>query len=376
MSTSTPVFSFGQVQEPSPFSNTNTNNHNSNSNTTTTPSFPSFTTSFSSPYQPQYRPKISSPLSSSPIRPFDSMSRSSPPGSPTSKPRGIFGGQSQSQSSPIFGSFLQSQGQGQGQGQGEASGQNGQAAADGQQEQGQNNKFLKYNSRPARPMNHPSFSSNRKEDRRRLFLQNVRQRADDKAWERRGGENELLKLEWLRFNRELRLAKEASAPPNPFNFNPQYHTDSLLEQEIEELAQLRAKFNHQQQFLEGLLEDQPPPGTEQGEQEKYQDMDDAYMADMIAREEEAELEALLALNQQAQEDLRVRGGQQGQGQQQQGDEFMEKEEEEDEYDALFMEVLAQQQQQQQGQQQQQPNGGGDPGIQHHHHSQDDVEMGG
>ncbi|KAJ4414781.1 hypothetical protein N0V85_003001 [Neurospora sp. IMI 360204] len=220
-------------------------------------------------------------------------------------------------------------------------------------------------------MNHPSFSSNRKDDRRRLFLHNVRQRADDKAWERRGGENELLKLEWLRFNRELRLAKEASAPPNPL-FNPQYHTDSL-EQEIEELAQLRAKFNHQQQFLEGLLEDQPP-GTEQGEQEKHQDMDDAYMADMIAREEEAALEALLALNQQAQEDLRVRGGQQGQGQlqqqgqQQQGDEFMEKEEDDDEYDALFMEVLAQQQQQP-------PNGGGDPGIQHHH-SQDDVEMGG
>ncbi|KAK1780863.1 hypothetical protein QBC45DRAFT_371806 [Copromyces sp. CBS 386.78] len=352
MSSSTPVFSFGQVQDPS---SSNNHNHNNNNNTTTPSKFHSFTTSFSSPYQPQYRPKISSPLSSSPIRPFDStMSRSSPPGSPTSKSRGIFRGQTQS--SPIFGSLLQSQGQGQGQ----ASGQSGPAAADGQQEQ---SKFLKYNSRPSRPMNHPSFSSNRKEDRRRLFLQNVRQRADDKAWERRGGENELLKLEWLRFNRELRLAKEASAPPNDPN------TDTL-QQEIEELAQLRANFNHQQQFLEGLLEDQPPG----------QDMD-AYMADMIAREEEAELEALLALNQQAQEDLRVRGGQegqQGQGQQlgqpgqRRGDDFMEDEgDDDDEYDALFMEVLAQQQQHQQ----QQPSGG-DPGIQHHHHGQDDVEMGG
>lgn len=220
MSTSTPVFSFGQVQEPSPFSNTNTNNHNSNSNTTTTPSFPSFTTSFSSPYQPQYRPKISSPLSSSPIRPFDSMSRSSPPGSPTSKPRGIFGGQSQSQSSPIFGSFLQSQGQGQGQGQGEASGQNGQAAADGQQEQGQNNKFLKYNSRPARPMNHPSFSSNRKEDRRRLFLQNVRQRADDKAWERRGGENEVRFVFPLSLLTPLAFCPFENLPPHPHTVHP------------------------------------------------------------------------------------------------------------------------------------------------------------
>lgn len=185
MSTSTPVFSFGQVQDPSSSNNHNHNHsHNHNNNTTTPSTFPSFTNSFSSPYEPQYRPKISSPLSSSPIRPFDpiTMSRSSPPRSPTSKPRGIFGGQTQS--SPIFGSLLQNQG--------EASNQNGQAVADGQQGQGrEQNKFLKYNSRPSRPMNHPSFSSNRKEDRRRLFLQNVRQRADDKAWERRGGENEV-----------------------------------------------------------------------------------------------------------------------------------------------------------------------------------------
>ncbi|CCC12409.1 hypothetical protein SMACR_05586 [Sordaria macrospora] len=363
MSTSTPVFSFGQVQDPSSSDNHNHNHsHNHNNNTTTPSTFPSFTNSFSSPYEPQYRPKISSPLSSSPIRPFDpiTMSRSSPPRSPTSKPRGIFGGQTQS--SPIFGSLLQNQG--------EASNQNGQAVADGQQGQGrEQNKFLKYNSRPSRPMNHPSFSSNRKEDRRRFFLQNVRQRADDKAWERRGGENELLKLEWLRFNRELRLAKEASAPPNPFSPNGvQSHTDSF-EEEMEELAQLRAKFNHQQQFLEGLLEDQPPG----------QDMD-AYMAEMIAREEEAELEALLALNQQAQEDLRVRGGQEGQGQlqhqgqQQQGD--LMADEDDDEYDELFMEVLAQQQGQLGQQHQQQQASGSDLGIQHHHHSQDDVEMGG
>ncbi|KAK3392135.1 hypothetical protein B0T20DRAFT_75091 [Sordaria brevicollis] len=362
MSTSTPVFSFGQVQaqDPSPF----TNNHNqNNSNSTSTSSFPSFT-SFSSPYQPQYRPKISSPLSSSPIRPFDSttMSRSSPPGSPTSKPRGLFG-QAQAQSSPIFGSFLQAQ-----QPQLQASAQNGQT--EGQPDAQGGNKFLKFNSRPSRPMNHPSFSSNKKDDRRRLFLQNVRQRADDKAWERRGGENELLKLEWHRFNHELRLAKEASAPPDPFSQSHQ--NDEALQREIEELAQLRAKFNHQQQFLEGLLEDSPDQNQ----------MDDAYMADMIAREEEAELEALLALNQQAQEDLRQQGqlgqGQglqhQGQGQQrQQGGGDLMDDGDDDEYDELFMEVLAQQQQ---GQQQLNGGAGADQGIQQHQQSLDDVEMGG
>lgn len=90
----------------------------------------------------------------------------------------------------------------------------------------------------------------------------MRDRSDDKSWERRGGEQELLKLEWWRLTRELRQQKESELA----NFVP---TDA----DIDDAARVQEETIPQQQ--------------------PDMDMDD-MMADAIAQEEEAELEALLS----------------------------------------------------------------------------------
>ncbi len=50
---------------------------------------------------------------------------------------------------------------------------------------------FKFASRPARPNPLVQKRDDAREGRRKLFLNNVRQRAEDKKWERRGGENEV-----------------------------------------------------------------------------------------------------------------------------------------------------------------------------------------
>ena len=50
---------------------------------------------------------------------------------------------------------------------------------------------FKYAGRETRPNPVAKKREDKQETRRRLFLQTVRQRADDKKWERRGGENEV-----------------------------------------------------------------------------------------------------------------------------------------------------------------------------------------
>ena len=101
-----------------------------------------------------YRPTISSPLSSSPIR-----TSSSPPLSPldaNALPR--FRG---TQSSPIKGSSTTTPGP------------------------------FKYANRNPRPNPVVQKRDDARDSRRKLFLSNVRQRANDKRWEMRGGDDEV-----------------------------------------------------------------------------------------------------------------------------------------------------------------------------------------
>ncbi|KAK3685764.1 hypothetical protein B0T22DRAFT_229156 [Podospora appendiculata] len=125
---------------------------------------------------------------------------------------------------------------------------------------------FKYATRNARPNPVVQKREDVQDGRRRLFLNNVRQRADEKKWERRGGENELLKLEWQRLNRELRSAKNSDLE------------GVVMEEEIEDEPQLHAL----RQELAGVDRDM--------------DMDvdaDAMMVDAIEQQEQAEIDALL-----------------------------------------------------------------------------------
>ncbi|OTA99884.1 hypothetical protein M426DRAFT_324774 [Hypoxylon sp. CI-4A] len=170
---------------------------------------PSFNLDFSSPHRPAH----SSPLSSSPIR------ATSPPLSPTRNSRAfpIF----DTQSSPIKAPP----------------------------------KF-NFASRGAKPNPLRQTRENAQESRRNLFLRNVRKRADDKKWERRGGDQEALKLEWMVLNKQRRDQKNADID------------GIVFEDEIEDFRELQ-------------------------QQEATQNPDD-MMVDVIAQEEE-ELNAMLSM---------------------------------------------------------------------------------
>ncbi|OTA93906.1 hypothetical protein M434DRAFT_30412 [Hypoxylon sp. CO27-5] len=170
---------------------------------------PAFNLDFSSPH----RPARSSPLSSSPIRP------SSPPllpRDPNTLPR------FDTQSSPI---------------------------------QAPPTKF-KFASRNVKSNPLKQSRENAQESRRNLFLRNVRKRADDKKWERRGGDQEALKLEWSMLERQRRQQKNMDLD------------GMVFEDEIEDFVELQ--------------------------RETQRDPDD-MMVDAIAQEEEEELNAMLSM---------------------------------------------------------------------------------
>ncbi|KAL1840962.1 hypothetical protein VTJ49DRAFT_7568 [Mycothermus thermophilus] len=253
----------------------------------------------------RHRPAFSSPLSSSPIR---GSSPSPPP------PEQQMNGQEQqqkcnqpftqwssntfntrpqhTQSSPIFPSRT-------GLISPTTTDQNGGSCY------GSNPKF-RFASRSSRPNPLLRRREDAQEGRRRLFLQNVRQRQEDKRWEMRGGEDELLKLEWQRLSYERQKALEAEFA--------QFDAD-LAAREEEELRRMQ-----QQQQLTF------PPNPN--------DRDlDAMMADVIAQQEEAEMQALL-------EALEGGGGAPGQAQPQQ-QQFSD----DDDYDDVFMDLIRQQEEQ-------------------------------
>ncbi|TRX93463.1 hypothetical protein FHL15_005738 [Xylaria flabelliformis] len=173
---------------------------------------PIFNLDFSSPH----RPAVPSPLSSSPLRP----SQVSPPLSPcdsNSRSR------REIQSSPIRGST---------------------------------SRFSKYASRNVKPNPLRLSREKAQEGRRTLFLKNVRQRAEDRKWEQRGGDQETLKLEWNVLNRQRKQEKDMDL-------------DGIV--------------------YDDELEDIPESAFE------AQDKTDDMIVDAIAREEEAELDAMLSL---------------------------------------------------------------------------------
>ncbi|KAK6843104.1 hypothetical protein PG987_003964 [Apiospora arundinis] len=147
---------------------------------------PTFSLDFSSPY----KPNVSSPLSSSPIRAAAASSSQSSPPAPLS-PRDS-NRCNMIQSSPIPAP-----------------------------------KLFKYASRPAKPNPLRQTRENAQESRRKLFLKNVRQRQDDKKWERRGGDQEVLKLEWSLLDRRRRLQKESDV--DGFVFDDEIDEDPSLE---------------------------------------------------------------------------------------------------------------------------------------------------
>ncbi|KAK3326423.1 hypothetical protein B0H66DRAFT_600547 [Apodospora peruviana] len=193
-----------------------------------------------------YRPVVSSPLSSSPIR---ASSASPPPLSSSSSQTTMsspFTARDPNtcclrdiQTSPVSGSEQPLFGE-----------KSSSSSSSGV-------KF-KYANRNVRPNPVVQKREDKQEGRRRLFLQNVRQRADDKKWDRRGGENELLKLEWSRLTHELRKAKDSDLE------------GFVMEEEIED-----------------------EPEILQDHVENDFDMD-AMLVDAIERQEEAEIEAIIS----------------------------------------------------------------------------------
>ncbi|KAK4158507.1 hypothetical protein C8A00DRAFT_10768 [Chaetomidium leptoderma] len=162
-----------------------------------------------------------------------------------------------------------------------------------------NNSKFRFATRNPRPNPVLKRREDLQEGRRRLFFQNVRQRQEDKRWEMRGGEDELLKLEWWRLNRERQQAKEAEVE----QYLGVMDADVMAREEEELQMQMQMQMH------------------------AHQDMD-ALMADAIAQQEEAEVDALVS-------------SLQGQDQAHFSDD--------DDYDELFMDLIMQQQQQQQQQ---------------------------
>ncbi|KAK3365727.1 hypothetical protein B0T24DRAFT_397142 [Lasiosphaeria ovina] len=162
---------------------------------------------------------------------------------------------------------------------------------------------FKYATRNPRPNPVVKRREEAQDSRRRLFLQNVRQRADEHKWERRGGEDELLKLEWVRLNRELRQAK---------------HSDTAC------------------MVSEGEIEDEPAlqlhPHFQNHNRNPAVDDVDALMVDAIEQQEEAELDALLS---SLPEESQNRQSQPG------SPCFFS---DDDDYDGLFMDLLSRQSQ--------------------------------
>ncbi|KAI8957847.1 hypothetical protein F5Y11DRAFT_352104 [Daldinia sp. FL1419] len=212
---------------------------------------PIFNIDFSSPHRPTH----SSPLSSSPIRP------SSPPLStrdPNTLPR------LDTQSSPV---------------------------------RAPPSKF-KFASRNVKPNPLRQNRENAQESRRNLFLRNVRKRADDKKWERRGGDQEALKLEWSMLDRQRREQKNADLD------------GMVFEDEIEDIAELQ--------------------------RETIGSPDDT-MVDILAQEEEEQLDAMLSMLEAQNQSSQPRAGTTSPAIS-----------DDEDYDHLFMDFLSQQEMSDQG----------------------------
>ncbi|KAJ1326291.1 hypothetical protein MN608_07738 [Microdochium nivale] len=240
-SSSTPIFSFDFTQLPAtPYSQSSSRQQQ----------------------QPQHRPSVSSPLSSSPIR----VSQSSPPyrggAAPSSplSPRDINTLPRNVQSSPVhcssFASIF--------------------CPLGSEEANNNNNRFSKYASRNAKPNPLRQTRETAQDSRRKLFLKNVRQRADDRSWERRGGDQEVLRLEWAVLDKKRRQQKDAD------------RDGILFEDDIEDEPQHSSIATH------------PSFTTNENPFFSYSHSagmgnDEEMMADAMALEEQRELDAMLSL---------------------------------------------------------------------------------
>ncbi|KAH8201944.1 hypothetical protein TruAng_003936 [Truncatella angustata] len=185
------------------------------------PHLPIFTYDFTA--AASHRPIHSSPLSSSPLRPSQTSPLPLSSRDPNALPRRDFN------SSPTKPAPQSSE----------------------------KSKWTKFDTREAKKNPLRQNRESASEGRRKLFLKNVRQRQDDKAWERRGGDQEVLKLEWSALDRRRRQQKDTDI-------------DGLVfEQDLEDIPEYPTA-------------QQPAP-----------DEDDT-MVDSHAMEEEAELDAMLS----------------------------------------------------------------------------------
>ncbi|KAK4138874.1 hypothetical protein BT67DRAFT_438180 [Trichocladium antarcticum] len=227
----------------------------------------------------RHRPNISSPLSSSPIR----ATNPSPPPCAHSTPfpslQRHHSRQRDTQSSPItrqpsIFSPSHSPSHSHSHNHSHSGGNNSisNSANSANSTSSSKSRFATRNTRPNPVLRR---REDLQESRRRLFLQNVRLRGEEKRWEMRGGEDELLKLEWWRLNRERQQANEAEAALY-------LAMERDLEAEEEELR--RAAWEQQQQR---------PSSSSSSSWGGGEDVD-AMMADAIAREEEAEMDALVS----------------------------------------------------------------------------------
>ncbi|GKT45037.1 uncharacterized protein ColSpa_05218 [Colletotrichum spaethianum] len=159
---------------------------------------------------------------------------------------------------------------------------------------------FKYASRPARPNPVVRKREEAQESRRKLFLQNVRQRADDRSYQRRDMEGTLLKSDWDRDMRRRYYAKQLEG-------------DAV--------------------FSEADIDDAAAIGQERAQQIP-DDVDD-MMVDAIAQEEQNELDALLLSYDQSSEPPHSARS----SQTTQSDAFSLSDDED--YDALFMNLVSQ-----------------------------------
>ncbi|OBT43945.1 hypothetical protein VE00_04642 [Pseudogymnoascus sp. WSF 3629] len=111
------------------------------------------------------------------------------------------------------------------------------------------------------PLIHRNDNDNGRETRRKLFLRRVRQDSEDKRWEKRGGDDEIMRTIWIaeQKRREERRARDAQSWGG-------------IEEEEEDLEEAQL--------------------TEIG---KINPSQDEEMVDEVAQQEDAEMEAMLSM---------------------------------------------------------------------------------
>ncbi|OBT73670.1 hypothetical protein VF21_06177 [Pseudogymnoascus sp. 05NY08] len=146
------------------------------------------------------------------------------------------------------------------------------------------------------PLIHRNDNDNGRETRRKLFLRRVRQDSEDKRWEKRGGDDEIMRTIWIaeQKRREERRARDAQA-------------------------------------WAGVEEEEDLEESQLTEIERVKPSQDEEMVDEVAQQEDAEMEAMLSM-------LDAESWDPPPNQKNQHDDNTPYGSDDDEYDQLFMEI--------------------------------------